>query len=208
MNIQGLTNAKQMELQGLICQQGILLCLTETQQKYDKIDWSEDICKIESMRTMNDKKGGGLLIACKKRNWVTIEQLETKSRDILYAMVRMFDIKMHMVLVYFSIPKAKEDKERNSNIKKEIELIIDKAGENSEAAMVLGDFNGHIDVLGQQKEDENGRIVLDWVNNYGMQLLNLDAACEGIYTWSRNEQRSAIDFVLVNRKCYRYEFKI
>ena len=44
---------------------------------------------------------------------------------------------------------------------------------------------------------------MDLVNNFGLNLLNIDEACEGTYTWSRHEQRSAIDFVLVNQRCYQ-----
>ena len=69
---------------------------------------------------------------------------------------------------------------------------------------MLGDFNGHITLLGPQRQDENGSMVMDFVNNFGLNLLNIDEACQGTYTWNRHQQRSVIDFVLVNNRCYRF----
>ena len=45
-------------------------CLTETHQKYDRLDFSPDIRKMEQRREIKDKKGGGMMIiynanACK-----------------------------------------------------------------------------------------------------------------------------------------------
>lgn len=32
--------------------------------------------------------------------------------------------------------------------------------------MIIGDFNGHIDGLGEQRQDGKGRMILDWINEY------------------------------------------
>ena len=82
---------------------------------------------------------------------------------------------LRLVLVYFSVVKAPRDKERNLKIKKEIEMIIENSQGRQEALMVLGDFNGHTGLLGDQREDENGRTVLEWMNSLNMILLNMDA---------------------------------
>ena len=81
-------------------------------------------------------------------------------------------------------------------------MILSKVEESNESLILLGDFNGHIDMLGYQKQDENGRVVVELINDFGLSLLNLDEACQGMYTWGRLEQKSAIDFVLVNKKAY------
>ena len=130
--------------------------------------------------------------------------MKTKSVDVLHAKIKAHNITIHVILVYFSIPNSREDRVRNQEMKKEIEAILDQAEEVHDAALVLGDFNGHVHMLGYQKEDENGRIVLDWINNFGLTLLNLDEACKGTYTWARQEQKSVIDFVMANRNCYKY----
>ena len=35
---------------------------------------------------------------------------------------------------------------------------------DKETIRVLGDFNGHIGLIGKHKNDENGRTVLEWMN--------------------------------------------
>ena len=73
---------------------------------------------------------------------------------------------------------------------------------DKEGLMIVGDFNGHINLLEQRKTDYNGQMVMDWMAEYNLTLLNMDERCEGLYTWKRGKQRSAIDFMLVNRKMY------
>ena len=52
--------------------------------------------------------------------------------------------------------------------------------------------------------NNNGRTVLEWITNYNLILLNRDQNCTGTYTWMRGEQKSVIDYVLVNSKMYDY----
>ena len=84
LNIQGLARAKQVEVEELIKGKGSIICLTETQQKYDKITWTDNFGKVEKMRDVSDKKGGGLLILFKLNDWFKLEQMETKNADVLY----------------------------------------------------------------------------------------------------------------------------
>ena len=51
---------------------------------------------------------------------------------------------------------------------------------------------------------------MKWIEEDGLTLLNLDEKCEGVYTWSRGDQKSVIDYALVNRKMYNHfvEMKI
>ena len=158
LNIQGLTRAKQIEIEDLAKQNGVLVCLTETQQKYDKIALTKGISKVERMRDVLDKKGGGLLIAFKENSWLQVDRMKTKNADLLYAIVKACNTAVHLVLVYFSIPNKQEDKARNKELRKEIETILDRREENNEATILLGDFNGHLSILGLQWQDENGTI--------------------------------------------------
>ena len=109
---------------------------------------------------------------------------------------------MHIILVYFSVTNGLEDKIRNSKMRKEAEKIIGNLEEGNEAYLILGDMNGHTGLIGQQKENENGKMIKDWMNNFGLILLNLDEKCEGTYTWRRNDQKSVIAYALVNGLCY------
>lgn len=70
INIQGLTQVKAVEIEQLFEEHDIL-CLTETQQKFEKVNFSRDVGYITSMRDMQDKKGGGLMILYKKKHYGT-----------------------------------------------------------------------------------------------------------------------------------------
>ena len=48
--------------------------------------------------------------------------------------------------------------------------------------MIIGDFNGHIEGLGEQREDTNGKMVKDWMKYKEMTLVNMDDKCEGVIT--------------------------
>ena len=43
---------------------------------------------------------------------------------------------------------------------------------------------------------------MDWLERFDVVLMNADDKCEGVYTWKRGNQRSAIDFILVNEYVY------
>ena len=105
---------------------------------------------------------------------------------------------INVILVYFSILEN-ENKERNKKIENEIERLME---ETSGKFMVIGDFNGHIEDLGYQKQDERGKMIIRWMNEYNLNLLNIDEKCRGVSTWERGNQKSTIDFVLVNNDLY------
>lgn len=61
-------------------------------------------------------------------------------------------------------------------------------------------MNGHVGFLRDQKLDKNGEMVIDWMTNYNMTLLNGSVECEGTYTWTVGERKSVIDYCLVNEQ--------
>ena len=66
----------------------------------------------------------------------------------------------------------------------------------------MGDFNAHLERLDGRKTDENGRMVLEWIDSWDLILLNGDEKCKGTYTWIRGNSKTAIDMVMVNRRMY------
>ena len=204
VNVQGLTRSKLLELEDILRNDCDILCLTETQQKFEKYDVCDGVSMVESMREVKDKKGGGLRIMFRSGQNVKATKQPTASPDILYAIMVVGTVKLHLILVYLPVIKSVEDRERSRKIKAEVDNILEKVIMEDEASLLLGDMNGHIRQIGYQKEDENGRIVLDWINNSSMILLNLEEFCTGTYTWSRQEQKSTIDYVLANRFCYQW----
>ena len=52
--------------------------------------------------------------------------------------------------------------------------------------------------------DDNGKMVLDWMVDFSMIMLNDDFNCKGETTWQRGEQRIVVDFVLISKQAYQY----
>ncbi|XP_068203640.1 probable inactive protein kinase DDB_G0270444 [Palaemon carinicauda] len=97
---------------------------------------------------------------------------------------------------------TEEDKSRDKIIKQECKRIIRNLNKE-EALIILGDFNGHVGFLGYQNLDKNREMILDWVNDHGLVLLNGDLRCKGIYTCEKLQQKGIIDYVLVNEQIYK-----
>ena len=57
--------------------------------------------------------------------------------------------------------------------------------EQEGSILITGDFNGHMYIRGRQKVNENGKMILDWMDKYNLILLNEDQKCEGTYTWKK-----------------------
>ena len=195
INVQCLTETKYVELEKLI-EKNCLLFLTETQMKVNKIKYSSRVSLINSMREIKDKKGGGFCILYRNDSYLIkeIKQKETKSNDILHLEMKIGTLRIRVILVYFSI-LDNSNKDRNEKIQREIENIVI---ENQEKLVILGDFNGHIEGLGYQNQDERGNMIINWLNNYNLHLMNTDDRCNGIETWERGNQKSTIDFVMIN----------
>ena len=190
-----------------------IVCLTETQLRQDKLRMGENVVSYNAMRDIEgeEKKGGGLMILHKQNKRIRFDKIENKNKNILEMEGKCYGLKIRIVLVYFDSDKSKEGgQKRNKALKIEAEKAMEKSIENDEAILVLGDFNGHIGILGHQKANQHGKIVLKWIEEDGLTLLNLDENCEGVYTWSRGDQKSVIDYALVNRKMYNHfvEMKI
>ena len=188
INIQGLTKTKIIEVEQLIQSENDVVVLVETQLKHDRIDVSENICKYDSMRDIEEKRGGGIMILYRNSQNLQMEKKESTCRDMLTIKMSIYNKDFLLIIVYFSVIQ-KETEETNEKIKREVEKLF----EGEEEVIIVGDFNGHINGLGYQKQDRNGDMILEWINNNNMVLLNLDDKCEGNITWQRNEQKSVID---------------
>ena len=85
---------------------------------------------------------------------------------------------------------------------KEIRRGIHDTSED-ELIFILGDFNTHLGIIGDQDANYNGKIVLDMMTEDSMILLTDTEKCKTIYTRGRGDQKSAIDFILVNTLAYK-----
>ena len=186
-----------------VVRQGALLCLTETQKKIDEIKRGSEVEVIQSMREMQDRKGGGLLCACRKED-MKIDQQKTRSRYLLHATVEIpiIDLEFELVVTYWRTGNEAEVGNYNGEISKEIGEIVRKTRMEEKNLIVMGDFNGHLGYVGYQEENRNGRIVNDLIWRSDLILVNIDEMCRGTYAWERGEQKSAIDLIMTNNKIY------
>eukprot|EP00794_Sanderia_malayensis_P010325 gene10325-11396_t len=154
------------------------------------------------MREQQDKKGGGLMVIHKQeQNHFDFTKVQTKQKDVIILYGKLRTHKVKIILVYLSVIRNEKEKKINQDILKEIRRGISQSGED-ELIFILGDFNGHIGIIGSQKLNYNGKIVLDIMTENNMILLNDTDKCKGTYTWSQGEQKCVIDFVLVNQMAY------
>ena len=167
--------------------------MTETQENYSKVDFSNHLAAVSSYRETNNVKGGGLKIIYKKAH-MNIEKLPTEDRNILHAELKCGNMEMCIILVYLSCT----DFQRNVKIKKEINDIANKA--QHKHVIILGDFNGHVGFLGPQTLNRSGELVLEMTEELDYTILNGTPQCVGEITRSQNNFESAIYLALVNGK--------
>ena len=84
--------------------------------------------------------------------------------DILNAKCTVYGFTFRVIVVYLDTKEI----ERNIIIKRNIEQIIE--GNQDMPITLLGDFNGHIGYIGEQKLDKNRNLVLDIVEKFGLVL--------------------------------------
>lgn len=160
INIQGLTNLKMCEVQKLI-ENNTILCLTETQLKIEKIRIPENLNSYTSMRELNDKKGGGLMVLWSKGQDVKEKEIQgSEVKDIMYVMCESTDLCFYIIIVYFPCGMKEEDRKRRKDMKKEIDKFIE--GKQNQPVMIIGDFNGHVGFLGNQDLDEDEGLCIYW----------------------------------------------
>ena len=148
------------------------------------------------MRCKEEKRRGGLMLLFKDQKSICVQQAKTKLKDILIekGMIKKYHITV--ILVYLSVVRGDEEKKTNGDIKKEIRKQIEEC-EDEELIFLLEDFNGHIGILGDQQINHNRKLLMDITTESNLILLNSTDKCDGTYTWSRGDQKSVIDFVIV-----------
>ena len=174
-----------------------LLCLTETQHKFEKINFNKNIKTIVSMRDLTDKKGGGLMLIHKNLN-VNLNKCTTINKDILIVEGKIYNLSIKIILVYLSV----NDFSLNKNIIEEINKNINKELDIQQDLLILGDFNGHVGFLGPQKINKNGELLLDLIDKNNLILQNNHIDCIGEITWERGENKSTIDYIIVNNSLH------
>ena len=173
------------------------MCVTETQKKVDDIRKSRGIVVRSSMRGEEEQKGGGLMIIYREgegKNW---NKIENGYADILEVEGKIGDLVSRIILCYFRTGAGEEIDRGNRRLRDFILGRIEQVG-GEMGMIVLGDFNGHLGYLGEQRENRTGRLVNEMIEGGNLNLLNIDSRCIGRYTWEGRGSRSVIDLVMVN----------
>ena len=129
--------------------------------------------------------------------YTELEQVDTKQEDILILRGTLTSMKVTIILIYLSVIRSASERKSNQEIMTEIGRGISHC-DDDEFVFIMGDFNAHVGIIGDQKLNYNGKIVLDIMTENNMIMLNDTDKCTGTYTWSRGQSKSVIDFVLVN----------
>ena len=104
LNIRGINAVKSVQLfHNVRLNECDVLFLTETHERYQKVEIPKPYSFVSRWRDENDKKGGGLLIVT--GNKVKVEKLDSKSSDILFCTLKVNNITVKAVLVYIDIGK-------------------------------------------------------------------------------------------------------
>ena len=132
-----------------------------------------------------------------------IQQEQGNNKDLLILRGKFKIQNTTIILVYLSVVKGEEERKHNQQVHRDIKKYINK--NEDDILILLGDFNGHIGIIGEQPQKFNRKIVLDLMSECRLVLVNATEKCNtcNTYTWSRGEQRSAINFILMNDKGYQ-----
>ena len=153
LNVQCLTQVKMIQIQDFVdkSENIHIFCMVETHLTRDSIYRNANIKTISKMRSIKDRKGGGLQILWKENDDLLIEEVKTDAIDLMMINVKLGDIDFSLILVYFST----NDDYRNEKMTKEIKALLRKF--ENKKVMVIGDFNGHIGIISSQKLNKNGK---------------------------------------------------
>ena len=204
ININGLTPDKYIEIEEeFYTKEEInITCLTETHEKYEKIEPDRNITTFNVIREKktDEKRGGGIQVMIPKMTRIDLKKIENINKELLELEGTVFGIGLKIIIVYFDANRNQKGKDRNSALRKIIEEKIEN--NKKEGIIVAGDFNGHMKEIDGRDTDKNGKMITDWMEEYSLITLNLEERCEGTYTRIQGETKTTIDYVMVNRKIY------
>ena len=183
-----------------------IVMLTETHHYGKILNLKEDIVGYGAFRDKKkvDKKeerqGGGIQILMPRNEKLKFKKTKNKNSELLDIEGKMYGVEVRIVVAYFDVRRDDEGKNRNKKLRKDIENIIEK--NEKDGLIIAGDFNGHLRMLDGKEDDENGKMLLEWVGNYQLIMLNTDQRCEGRHTRVHRNQKTTLDYIMVNRKIY------
>ena len=121
-----------------------------------------------------------------------MDEIETKSEDILVVAGSIYNEKVKIILAYFNCSKELTGRryQENRKIQEEIEGLMQV--EEDIHLIVLGDMNGRLSALEPDRNtDANGQMLKDWVNDLEMvHLTSQNYVMESILTADQESQKA------------------
>ena len=115
------------------------------------------------------------MIISKEKQDIVLNPVKTTSKDLLIMKRNLKSFKVTIILVYLSVIRNEVEKKNQTGLK-EIRRGIHNTSED-ELIFILGDFNAHLGLIGDQDVNYNGIILLDMMTEDNMILLNDTEKC-------------------------------
>jgi len=123
INIQGLTEAKYVELCREVKKRTVL-CLVETQKKFLDFQTDSNLDRIDSMREIGDRKGGGIMVLYKEEESLHLQKREEGHADVLRMEGRIGGMRVTIIVVYLRTGSEQEVRIYNRKLLDEVERGI------------------------------------------------------------------------------------
>ena len=111
------------------------------------------------------------MFAKNNQAYTELEQVDTKQKDILILRGTLKGMKVTIILIYLSVIRGATERKSNQGIMMEIRGGISHC-DDDELVFIMGDFNAHVGIIGEQELNYNGKIVLDIMTENNMIMLN------------------------------------
>jgi len=160
---------------------------------------------IKNSKNRNLKKGGGGVGFLIKNDVTIINDNVCNSKEDdyerLWVKIRYNNVAFYCAVAYFPVEGANPNltNELHNQILSEV-LQINDSDDNAHF-VIMGDFNGKIGSYipdGDPVINYNGQALLNFAEDSNTTILNCTKLCSGRWTWSRNDQRSILDYFLVS----------
>ena len=206
ININGINSTKIQDLEEEWKEEKLeIIGMVETHIK-GEFKWEGEFFVLEGKgRKMNSKKGGGIGIMIRKdEGWsgerVNISQ-EWENDDVLVSRIKNKKYKNEQLIIiicYMTTGNNQEAIRENKEKYKTVSKVLEDYKEYE--VIVMGDMNAHIGILGE-RVDKQGELLLKLADERDLEIANVTRAA-GEVTWERpnNEEKSAIDYILLNDK--------
>lgn len=205
-NLQGKARQEYKKIKKLITNNDWdITCFTESSERTgDKWKDIEGFRQQNSRRDENQSKGGGIKVITKASLQMRPEYAEVKNiNDSERTWVVTEKPRKIAVCTIYMRAEGSKDQSLNEGL---VEQIITEMVELQEAKyniILVGDFNGHIekDKNGEWKnKNKNGAFLLQIVKAGALHIVNDSSKCSGKWTWMKRNQKSQIDFFLVDQE--------